>query len=86
MDRTWWPNCLATKISRRHSNGFFIFILGQRQSLAVEDLRASITAAIATVTTEMLQRTWLNLTTNWISPGLLRETEWKCTDFLIETL
>ncbi|GBL79602.1 hypothetical protein AVEN_2961-1, partial [Araneus ventricosus] len=27
----------------------------------VEDLRASITAAIATVTTEMLQRTWLEL-------------------------
>ncbi|GBN19824.1 hypothetical protein AVEN_168879-1 [Araneus ventricosus] len=56
MDSMRWPNCLATKISRRHSTGFSLLGLRQRQSYSreirdVEDLRASIIAAIATVTT-----------------------------------
>ncbi|GBM00509.1 hypothetical protein AVEN_111737-1 [Araneus ventricosus] len=32
-----------------------------RETRAVEDLHASITAAVATVTTQMLQWTWLEL-------------------------
>ncbi|GBO37822.1 hypothetical protein AVEN_70952-1 [Araneus ventricosus] len=32
-----------------------------REIRVVEDLRASITAAVSTVTTEILQRTWLEL-------------------------
>ncbi|GBL82712.1 hypothetical protein AVEN_88082-1 [Araneus ventricosus] len=68
MDRTLWHNCLVTKISRHHSTGFF-FLWGyyvkhkvySKEIRDVEDLRASITAAIATVTTEIAQRTWLEL-------------------------
>ncbi|GBN42028.1 hypothetical protein AVEN_192455-1 [Araneus ventricosus] len=64
MDRARWPNSLTTKISRRHSNGFCLLGLRQRESLLkeirdVEDCRESVTAA--TVTTEMIQRRWLEL-------------------------
>ncbi|GBN18895.1 hypothetical protein AVEN_239584-1 [Araneus ventricosus] len=66
MNRTRWPNCLATKTSRRHSTGVFSFVAtskteSTREIYDVEDLRASITAAIAAVITEMLQKTWLEL-------------------------
>ncbi|GBL96235.1 hypothetical protein AVEN_118772-1 [Araneus ventricosus] len=65
MDRMRWPNFLATKISRRHSTGFFLLVSKtkstQERSVLLKTFFASIIIAIATVTTEMLQRTWLEL-------------------------
>ncbi|GBM12349.1 hypothetical protein AVEN_116787-1 [Araneus ventricosus] len=70
MDRMRWANCLATIISRPHSIltlvDFFFWSCDKvkvylRAIRDVEDLLDSITAAITTVTTVMLQRTWLEL-------------------------
>ncbi|GBM77833.1 hypothetical protein AVEN_95618-1 [Araneus ventricosus] len=100
MDRTRWPNCLATEISRLYSTGFFLLGYAKDKVYSRKiredsepprkiraDLRVSAIAAIATVTTEMLQRTWLELDYRL---DILRTTKVahveECTDFLIKTL
>lgn len=65
------PNCLATKIPRSHSTGYFLSGFFQRQSLLreicnVDNFSASITSPVATVTTEVLQRTWLELLAGYL--------------------
>ncbi|GBN77274.1 hypothetical protein AVEN_90900-1 [Araneus ventricosus] len=66
MDRTRLPKCLAPR-SPDPLHWIFFFCgyiknkVYAREISNIEDVRASITAAIATVTTERLQRTWVEL-------------------------